>query len=375
MVNEKDTERLEAADLTCSMDDDSAVAEASAGMADLVEQQRTYVQYLKDGGRSGCSGDFGKPEFVCGEALIGTGGGGGAGANEPDAGGRGSGGTDRNPPPPAAYKVYEGQGASGTAFVGDTEQLAERILEKLEEAQDEDTSEQRAKELRAEVHELLKSVKTKEEMDALQEELEDEDTFGDIDFEAEINSDGDVVWWFRGDDAIDVLQPEEVLEKEQEKSEADSEGETEGDDPKSRTLKSADFDELGEDVAKALRDMGVQRIDITDLGDGKKHVKLKLKDDHEIATGNDWVTSVELAEEVEMDIHAGDDGKLKITEIEGISGNVAGTPLGVGVNELEVSTNEAGEHVARVSTSVTDREMVLPEEVHSRLLAVLGKLK
>src|SRR5262249_29711049 len=161
----------------------------------------------------------------------------------------------------------------------------------------------------------------------LEEALEDEDTYRDIDFESDVNPDGQIVWWFRGDEAIDVHHPEEQLEK------AKGTEDTEGKDSGAKTLSRDRFDKLGEDVAKTLRDMGVQRIEITEDGD-KKHVKLKLSEERKIETGHDVVTAVALDDEVELDFSVGEDGSLHVSNVEGIAGEIAGLPVGPDINSV-----------------------------------------
>ncbi len=400
MANDKDAERVESGDRAASKGSDSAVAEANEGKSELVEQQKAHIQYLKDGGRSGISGDFGKPDIVESEEMmdvvaeasrespevsaafdspIGGGGTGGAGADDPTAGGEGHGAADTDPVPRETDPVppetepavaYDGQSASGEAFIGDTEDLAELILEKFEEADDEDTDPETARRRKAEAYELLESVKTEEELEALTEELEDEDTFSDIDFREETDADGKLVWKFEGDNVIYHHEPEEQLKQAEETDESDES------DSGSKVLTSDEFDQLGEDVAKTLREMGVQRIAITDMGDTKR-VKMRLAAEHEIETNNDIVTSVALDKEVEMDFSVGEDGTLQVKNVQGVSGKFLGSPIGVDVNSAEVTTNEKGKHVATVKAGPfdTEHEIDVPDNVHSRLFSVLESLK
>lgn len=335
MSGERDSERIESDDRSASAGGDAAFAEANAGKPALVDEQKAHTKFLKDGGRSGITDQFKRLEIIGSDEVTTS----------------------------VALEGQWGQGASGTAFLGDTEDLAELILDKLEEAQDEDTDRETSERLEREAYELLKTVKTKEEMEALEEELEDEDTFRGIDFEVVTTEDGDLIWTFEGENSTYDYSPERYLKKDEDSS--------------SKTLRSDEFDELGEDVAKALREMGVQRIEVTDLGDTKR-VKLKLSDEYKIETGRDDVSAVSLGEEVELDLSVGDDGRLKVTNIDGISAKLAGTPAGVGINSLEVTTNENGEHIATVNAGPLggmDHNLMLPDAARDRLFAVLERLK
>src|SRR5262245_3227924 len=49
---------------------DNMITEASAGKVELVEEQKRFDGYLKSGGRSGISDDFGKPLLVDGRQQV-----------------------------------------------------------------------------------------------------------------------------------------------------------------------------------------------------------------------------------------------------------------------------------------------------------------
>jgi hypothetical protein len=332
MPDDKDAECLEAGERAPSPESDSMVAEANAGRAELVDEQKAHTRYLKEGGKSGITDQFDKPEIVGSEGTAGE-------------------------------VALEGTRASATAFAGDTEYLAELILDKLEEAQDEDTDPETSARLETEAFQLLKTVKTKEDMDALREELEDEDTFRGIDFEEEVDDDGSIRWRFVGDNYTYEHHPEWHFDKEQVSA--------------SETLTADQFDQLGEDVAKALRDMGVQRIEVTDQGNSKR-IKLKLSEEQKVETGREDVSAVSMDEEVELELSAGDEGALRVTNIDGISAELGGTPAALAINSIDIATNESGEHIANVNAGPfggVDHSLKLPQTIYDRLFGILDGLK
>lgn len=336
MSSDQDIERVENAEQTATKVGDSVVAEANAGKSALVEEQKADTDRLKAGGSTGTTGEFGKVELVGNIAsdVIGI-------PELPDL----------------------------LPDLDDFPSLPELPDDFLPDLDDID------------LPDVLPDLP--DIPDGIIPDLPDfPDVLPDLpelpnpaDLIPDLPSPSDLI-----PELPDIFPEDETEEKPEGKTE-----ESEAPEGPTKVLKPEDFDQLGEDVAKQLKEMGVQEIEITELGDSKK-IKMKLEDKHQIETGREDVKAVAFDESVEFEVKE-TEGSTKVENIKGVaavvstkavSDSLPGDTIDVTPDSIELTTGEDGVHRATVDVGipfVEDRVVEVPDPVHDRLKNILTALK
>jgi hypothetical protein len=106
-----------------------------------------------------------------------------------------------------------------------------------------------------------------------------------------------------------------------------------------------DFDNLGADVAKALRDGGVERFSVQ-VGRGSDHLGVDLKKPLDITPDppSQNVRKIEIAERLDVDVHREKDGSVYMDNIRGLSAivNVLGAWQNVPITRVVLTPTADG---------------------------------
>lgn len=115
--------------------------------------------------------------------------------------------------------------------------------------------------------------------------------------------------------------------------------------PKPVVIKEKDFDQLGADVAKALRDGGVEKFSVQ-VGRGSDHVQAELKKPLDITPDppSSSVRKIEIAEKLDVDIHREKDGSIYMDNIQGLSAvvNILGAWQNVPITRVVLTPTADG---------------------------------